>query len=75
MQNIFVINPSLSAFDAFDAFHRKLEQTQAISDCFALLGNNADQQMFMGGFGVISDLLDDLKQLGDVLTKKFEANN
>jgi hypothetical protein len=72
MENVFIINPSLSALDALDAFHRKLEQTQAISDCFALLGNNVDQQMFLGGFGVVSDLLDDLKQLDEVLVKRFE---
>lgn len=74
MQNTFVINPSLSALDAFDAFNRKLDQTQAISDCFAILGNNADQQMIAGGFGIISDLLDDLKQLSEVLLKKLNPD-
>jgi hypothetical protein len=73
MQNVFVINPSISTLDAFDAFHRKLDQTQAISDCFALLGNSVDYQMFVGAFSVISDLLDDLKQIGDVLLKNFES--
>ena len=72
MENIFILNPDISYLDLVDVINRKLENAQSIADCLALSEPKENQQLFAGALGAISDLLEEIKQLFDMLCRKFK---
>ena len=72
MENIFILNPDISYLDLVDVINRKLENAQSIADCLALSELKEVQQSFVGALVTISDILDEIKLLFDMLCRKFE---
>ena len=73
MENVFILNPSLSCLELIDAINRRLENTQSIADYLSLSDHKDSQPiLFASVLGTISDLLDELKLLFDALCSKIK---
>ena len=78
MDNIFIVNPSVSSADIRDAIHNRLTKTQAITA--SLLTNHGGSaelpsRFIYGSVWAVDEYLGELEQLFEILNKRTMPNS